>query len=262
MVCSCLQRRLLRFVVLAAVLFLPSLVAAEERVARPEAQTVELFSGIDEGLITVQLIPRNASQCRLLVANQTDRPLSVRLPEAFAGVPVLAQFPDFGVDDAPQQVGVGLPFQPFGPGPMNVANPNPGGPNFPPGPLFSIPPEKVGKLKLDTVCLEHGKPDPRPKFPYRVQPIESVTSKPGVAELCAMLGRKEVSQQAAQLAAWHLNNDLSWEELAKIRRKTAFGSRPQYSRQELEAGKKAVEKARKRARQADRSEQSRSLRGS
>ena len=60
--------------------------------SRAARQEVELFAGIEQQQLEVQLIPRDASQCRLLISNKTDQPLSVKLPEAFAGVPVLAQF--------------------------------------------------------------------------------------------------------------------------------------------------------------------------
>ena len=62
---------------------------------------MELFAGIEQQQLEVQLIPRDASQCRLLISNKTDQPLSVKLPEAFAGVPVLAQFGRASAADMP-----------------------------------------------------------------------------------------------------------------------------------------------------------------
>ena len=40
------------------------------------------------------------------------------------------------------------------------------------GGFFNIPAEKVGQFKVQTVCLEHGKKDPRPAIPYEIKPIE------------------------------------------------------------------------------------------
>ena len=218
---------------------------------RPEA--VELFSAIDKGQIEVQLIPKDSSECRLLITNKTDKPLTVMLPDVFAGVPVLAQqFPNANQKNrAPQQVGVG-----------NNLFQNPRGNQNPQNPMFNVPnpmnnqrpgqrlfrgfnvaPEKVGQLKLPAVCLELGNPNPRAAIPYQLKPIEGVTTKPGVAEVCAMLGRGEVNQTAAQLAAWHLNNDVSWEKLAKLPRKLAIGTKPIYSAEEIKAGRKVAEKA-------------------
>ena len=57
----------------------------------PNAQTVEMFAAIEKGDIAVKLIPKDSTQCQVLIENKTDKPLNVKLPEAFAGVPVLAQ---------------------------------------------------------------------------------------------------------------------------------------------------------------------------
>ncbi len=217
----------------------------------PKGEIVEIFAAVEKGLIDVELIAKSSAKCRLIVTNKTDRPLNVQLPEAFAGVPVLSQF-DFGQqnnqNNVPQQVGIGQgrnnnnPF--MNPGMMNIPGQNQGGPNLGPGPMFNLPPEKVCRLKLRSVCLEHGKPDPKPLIKYQIKPIDEVTEKPEVVEVCAMLGRGEVSQRIAQLAAWHLNNDMSWQQLAKIR--PVFVKTPTYSKKELAAAKKVVEKAARR----------------
>ena len=47
---------------------------------------------------------------------------------------------------------------------------------------------KVANYKIATVCLEHGKRDPRPAVPYQIRPLETVMTKPGVAELLTLLG--------------------------------------------------------------------------
>jgi hypothetical protein len=247
-----------------ALLLFPAALLAAERASRktsPQGELVEMFSGMEKGQIEVQLIARDATGANLLVKNKTDKPLSVVLPQAFAGVPVLAQFPDNLMDNPrnpddprrPQTLGIGPGMNNWmGPGLMNVGRPNVGGPQVPPGFWFNVAPEKVGKLKLTGVCLEHGKPDPTPRHKYQVQPIGSVTDKPEVIELCAMLGRGEVGQHAAQLAAWHLNNGLSWEKLAGMREKLPIGTRPTYTRRELDAGKQAADKATKLAEQHQR----------
>lgn len=250
----------------AAVLLLPVALPAADRTprkAQPQGELVEVFSGIEKGQIEVQLIARDSDRANLLVKNKTDQPLSVVLPQTFAGVPVLAQFQvdPLGNDplgnnpNRPQAVGLGPGMNNvLGPGMMNLGNPNFGnpnlrGPNVRPGFWFNVAPEKVGKLKLTGVCLEYGRPNPQPRFKYQIKPIQSVTEKPEVVELCAMLGRGEISQRAAQLAAWHLNNGMSWKELAGLRDKMAVGARPTYTRQELQAGQKAAETATKLAEQ-------------
>ena len=54
-----------------------------------------------------------------------------------------------------------------------------------------------------------------------------------MAEVCEMLGRHEISHRAAQLAAWHLSNDMSWRALAALQTKQAVGSTPSYTKDEL-----------------------------
>ena len=39
------------------------------------------------------------------------------------------------------------------------------------------------------------------------------TDDPKVQELCKLVGTGEVSQRAAQAAAWHLANHMTWEQL-------------------------------------------------
>jgi hypothetical protein len=81
------------------------------------------------------------------------------------------------------------------------------------GGAFDVAPEKVAKVKLETVCLEHGKKEPNAHVPYEIRPIESFTSDPNVQELCKMLGAGQIDQRAAQAAAWHLANHMTWEQL-------------------------------------------------
>ncbi len=45
---------------------------------------------MEKGDISVKVIPKDSTQCRVLIENKTDQPLSVKLPDAFAAVPVLA----------------------------------------------------------------------------------------------------------------------------------------------------------------------------
>jgi hypothetical protein len=113
--------------------------------------------------------------------------------------------------------------------------------------LFNVAPEQVAKLPLTAVCLDYGKPTPRAAMKYEVKPIASVTDKEGVAEVCEMLGRGEIGQSVAQLAAWHLNNGLSWEKLSHLQQRGALGMVPTYTSRQIAAAKQAVEKACKTA---------------
>ena len=156
--------------------------------SRPHADEVELFAGIEQGKLEVKLIPRDDMQCRLLITNKTGKPLSVKLPSSFAGVPVLpksktdkpltVKLPaSFAGVPVLAQMGFPMPparrdpkADPFGgpaadpKSPQRVA----GGP----GPglargLANIAPETMRTLKLETVCLDYGHPWPRPGIELR-----------------------------------------------------------------------------------------------
>ncbi len=214
----------------------------------PGSQSVEFFSALDQGQIAATVIPRDARQLTVQVENKTDKPLSIRLPESIAAVPVLAQmmlpgqFPGNNgfLDNQQAPQGLGAPFG----GPQMGNNPFQGGQPFnrPGGPIFNVLPGKIVKKKLPCVCLEFGKPDPRPRIPYRIERLGNVSSKPEVRELLARLGQGVCSQKTAQIAAWHLANDMSWEQLARLRHKLANGStRPRFSSADLQLAKRVVE---------------------
>ena len=80
---------------LAVVAILPVAVFAATPVSKkPEPehlQNVELFEGMAAGELEVTVIAKDAKEGMLLVKSKLDKPLTVKLPEAFAAVPVLAQ---------------------------------------------------------------------------------------------------------------------------------------------------------------------------
>ncbi|MBN2022065.1 MAG: hypothetical protein JW809_04665 [Pirellulales bacterium] len=224
----------------------------------PADASVEMFQAIEDGQIEVKLIPKDSTLCRVVVTNKTDKPLNVKLPEAFAGVPALAQFGvPAGGGGAFGPAGGGGPIgggggrrgggglggssgsQGFGGGMGGMGGMGMGGMGF-----MNIAPEKVGQLKVPVVCLEHGKRDPNPAIPYVIKPIDSFTDKPAVHELCRMLGTGQLNQRVAQAAAWHLNNDMSWQELASKTLRSANGLvRPYFHAQEIQAGARIAEQA-------------------
>ncbi len=231
-------------VVAAACLMAPALARAvdgsgatsQSGQARAEARTVELFEAMERGEIGVKLIPKDSSEWRLLVENKTDQPLSVKVPEAFAGVPVLAQIGNQGIGGQNLLGGGGAQAGGIGGG-MGMG-------------MFNIPPEKVGQLRLPGVCLEHGKKEPRPRIPYEIKRIEQVADQPAVHELVRLLGARKVPQRVAQAAVWNLNNDLSWQQLAAKQLRFANGtSRPYFSPLEIRAGMQAAAAATRLAEQ-------------
>lgn len=233
---------------MAVLVLLTTTVWAADRHARltktgsynPADPTVEMFEAIEKGDISVKLIPKDSTQCRILIENKTDKPLNVKLPKTFAGVPALAQFGGGGGGrrggggggmGGGQSMGGGMGGGGMGGGGMGGGGMGGG------GGMFNVPPEKVGQFKVTTVCLEHGKDEPRAAIPYEIKPLESVTTKSGVQELCQSLGYAQLDQRSAQAAVWHLNNDMSWQELAAKRLRSANGtSRPYFTPAEIQGG--------------------------
>ena len=187
-----------------------SVVAADRTGKNAPATPVDLFAGIQSGDLQVKFIPKNDRDASLVITNETKQPLSVKLPDAFVGVPILAQAGGGGINrgatgtraggnnNQNQTVGGGGGGGGFGGG----------------GGGFNIAPEAVAKIKLPIVCLEHGKKDPASTVPYEIHPVESFTQDDRVKEVLTMLGDGNLDQRAAQAAAWHFSNGMSWDELA------------------------------------------------
>jgi hypothetical protein len=227
--------------------------------SQPAGDTVEMFKAIDAGQIDVQLIPKDSTLCRVRIKNKTDKPLSVKLPDAFAGVPVLAQRGgggEFGGGSSSssrsgnrsgggqQSFGGGMGGMGGMSGMGGMGGMGGGGMGGMGGGFFSIAPDDVSDLKVTTVCLEHGKAEPRPGMKYTIKPIEQFTTKPAVREVCQMLGSGQVNQHVAQVAAWYLNNDMTWAQLAAKQRRHVYGAtEPYFSPAEIQAAMQVVAKA-------------------
>jgi hypothetical protein len=216
--------------------------------AEKAAAAVDLFAARDAAQIDAKLIPHDSKTGTVILTNKTNFPLTIKLPEAFAGVPILAQVGrrggagNFGGGNVAGNLsggGQGLGGGFGGGNGIGAAN----------GGIFNIGPERVIKLKVVSVCLEHGKQEPNPQMAYELTPLDRFTSDAKVIALVQMLGRGEVDQCAAQAAAWHLANGLSWNELAgKIGVKHLNGTtEPYFLEKELERAQRAASLATYRA---------------
>jgi hypothetical protein len=218
--------------VVAAVLVLQVLLAAKTLAAQPDtANAVDLFSAMEKGQIDVKVIPKDSTQLRVMIENKTDKPLTVKLPDAFAAAPILAQNAaparNNNKQNNNQNQGMGGGMGGMGMGGMGMGGM---------GGMMNIAPEKVGQLKIPTVCLDYGKGEPRAAIPYIIKPIGDYTTQPGVREICEMLGKGQINQRVAQVCAWHLNNGLSWQKLASKELRFAGGMTQSYfTPQEIQA---------------------------
>jgi hypothetical protein len=246
------MRGLLRIVTLGVVVALMAVVpmprthAAEQgATANATVAPIDLFAGIKTGDLQVKYIPKNAEEATLQIQNNTHQPVSVKLPDAFVGVPILAQnaggLGGGGGGGGSRKSSNNSQNQSSGGG-LGGGGGGGGGLG---GGGFNLAPEASGKLKVSTVCLEHGKEDPNPHVPYEIRPVDSFTDDGRVKEVLMMLGSGNLDQRAAQAAAWHFTDGMSWSELA-AKKSHHLGGRPDepyFSAGELQAAMQIATKA-------------------
>ncbi len=239
-----------RAMVAGLALAMASIVAVRARAQQPPAaREVELFKAMDDGDIDVKFIAKSDRAASVLITNKTKQPLSIKLPDVFAGVPA----------QVAAQVNVAQPVG--GGGGRNNNNNNNvsqglgggfggglggglgglggglGGIGGLGGGLFNVAPEKVGRIEVNCVCLDHGKTNPKSTMDYVLVPVDTYVEKPEVVELLRAYRTGQLNHQAAQAAAWHLNNDLSWEQLAtEAISHVGRPDTPYFSLLELQAG--------------------------
>ena len=196
----------------------------------PTGAEVELFNGIETGQIEARLMPKGALSGTVFIANKTDKPLNVKVPDAVVAVPIHSQFGGgvgglggggfggggiagggIGGQGGGQQAlgggfGGGLGGGGLGAG---LGGGQAGGGGF-----FSIPPERTVAVKFNSVCLQHGRPEPTVSSRYRLIPVSRVTDEPVVHELLAAVGTGMLDPLTAQAAAWAVSNNMSWQQLA------------------------------------------------
>ena len=82
--------------------------AADDAEDAATAKSVELFAAMQAKEIDVKFIPKDDHEARVIIKNNTKQPLTVRLPEAFAGVPVLAQRAPGGQNNSMNNMNQGM----------------------------------------------------------------------------------------------------------------------------------------------------------
>ena len=235
----------------------------------PSAEQVDLFEAVDAGQVTIRLIPKNAMGGNVLIENKTDKPLTVKIPEAVAGVSIHSQFGNFGAgnlglgnqgpgnnaamgngQNGQQQLGGGIGpaqgnGQAFGNGQGNNAQGVGQG-------FFSIPAEMVISLNFNSVCLEHGKPEPGPNSKYTLAPISKISRDPVLYQLLKVVRSGKVDTKAAQAAAWHQASKMSFQQLSE-KMNTPLGAltqTPDFTRSQILAAEELIAQAKQKAAKA------------
>jgi hypothetical protein len=205
-----------------------------------DGKAVGLFRAMGDGQVDVKFIAFNDRAARILITNKLKQPIHLQMPEAFAGVPVLAQLGGGGGGRGGGGFGGGGGGQ--GGGQQSVGGGGGGlgggGQGGGGGGFFSIAPERTAKINVPVVCLDHGLQNPSSSNPYKLVPAEDHLDRPAVIELLKAFGRGELQHGATQAAAWHLNSDLNWDELSTKLQGTRRSVRrpPYFSREEIQAG--------------------------
>ena len=233
---------------------------------------IDVFAGIEQGVLDVRLIPQDALGGNILIENKGAKPLNIDFPPAFIGKHVLKQFPaQPGANAAGpgggangQANGGGSQIQGGGIGQGNngaVGNGvgNPGGgrrgngnANGMGNGFFSVPTDKIVRVAYRSVCLEHGKPEPSSRMTYRLGKVEEFSDDPVLAETLKLVASGEHDSQAGQAAAWHITNKMSWKQLAeKSIPHIGRPATPYFTAETLDRAKKIHETAIIRAKQLE-----------
>lgn len=199
--------------------------------------SVELFKAMEVGEVEVLVRQVSAAKANFIVTNKTDKPLAITMPAAFSTVPVMRQgigaggglggggFGGGGQGGGGFGGGQGGGFGGGGnqgggggfgggQGGGGFGGGGQGGGGFGGGGgVFNIPPGRVGKVTVKTVCLEEGKPDPKARIKYKIQPLADLNKDPKIFEMLRMLANDEIAQPVAQAAAWNTTDGLSWRQL-------------------------------------------------
>jgi hypothetical protein len=110
---------------------------------------------------------------------------------------------------------------------------------------FNIQPERILRINVPLLCLDHGLREPSSSKPYAIRPIENYIKDPAVIEIVAAYANGDLPTGAAQAAVWNLNSGTSWEELAAklTGTKRQIVREPYFSRDEIHSAMAIVNEA-------------------
>lgn len=232
----------------------------------PSAEQVDLFAGLDAGSLEARVIPKDSLGATVLLKNTSKKPLTVKLPKAVAAAQVLKQAGfggaggglgggglgggTGGLGGGGQTTGGGLGGGGLGGGGLGGGGLGGGGAGGGAG-FFSIPPEETVQLSYKSLCLEHGKAEPRSAMTYRLIPLDTHTKDPVLQELVTSYASGRLDVGAAQAAVWHVANGMSWAELqAKgVEHLGGAGRTPYFSPEQLAAARSLVAQAHAKVRE-------------
>lgn len=249
-------------VALSTIVWLPG--AARQPIRKPTydpaVPAVDLFDAMDDSTVETTVIAKDSHAVNVFVTNKSAAPLSVKLPDVVTAVQVLKQV-GFGFGNGAgagfgaNGLGAGGGFgggqaQPiggtansFGPG-GNTGNGMGSIPGN--GPIFTVPSGKTIQVPLRTVCLAHGKPEPRARMQYKLVRLEDYSSDAELHGALREFAAGRIDIDVTQAAVWHLVDHRSWTALADERNAEPGPSlgEPLFTGQQLAAARRIVERIR------------------
>ncbi len=245
-----------------------------------DAEQFQLFDAMKEGKVDVTMVPKDSTGGYILIDNVSEKPVSVKLPDAVVGVHTMQQFGGAGGFGGGGLAGGGFAGGGFGGGGGGLGGGNQaqpvgggfgqgaggqlgggvgggfGGPGLGGGGgggagFFSIPPDKTARIPYGSVCLAHGAMEPSPRMTYRIVPVDEFTKDDALKELIGMVAAGRVNTRVAQAATWHLSSKMSWQELAAKSHIPGIGQprQPYFHQSELLAAVGLVKQAEAQAKE-------------
>ena len=246
------------FAPLLAVLFLGAELAGTLSRAQGEsspaaaeaAESMDLFDAMQDGSVEATFVARNSQKGRIIMKNKTGKPVSIEIPDAFIGVP-MAQMGGMGgggmggggggMGGGQQSVGGGGGGGRGGGGRGGGGGGRRGG-----GGGFNIPPEKIVRVDVPLLCMDHGLKEPSSSNPYAIRPIENFIKDPATIAIIRAYANGDLPAGAAQAAVWNVNSEVGWDELASklTGTKRNVNREPYFSRDEIQGAMAIVAEAR------------------
>jgi hypothetical protein len=115
---------------------------------------------------------------------------------------------------------------------------------------FNIAPEKIVRVDVPLLCLDHGLEEPSSSNPYAIRPIENFVKDPALIAIVAEYANGNLPVGAAQAAVWNVNSGVGWDELASklTGTKRNVNRAPYFSRDEILGAMAIVAEARQATR--------------
>lgn len=235
----------------------------QQTAVQGSVEEVEFFDAHENGKIDVRVVAGSYAMMAMRVRNVTRTPLKIKLPKTFAAVPVARMQAQKIMQNQGYNGNLGDSYGQNNGGSQGLGG-SLGGPwwgnslaqgsrNQQAGQeqhensrdqsqYLMIAPGRFVQAQIPSFCLEFGKPDPNSRIPYVICRLRDLNDNKAVEELIERFAKQGINQYVAQLAAWHIGNNVPWPVLAKVqfpRSRTSRGHR--VTQRELLAAKQLAE---------------------